>query len=119
MVIAPAACRRATATIEEGHFNTKLTRNLRQFLLSTVDRPVGAQIPAIFGSVRKSNHNGLVVFTIVQMVTVKFIFVKRPHNVRRIRKIVDGLKQWNDIQCEVSIFIRDQVFRQRYHLHHI
>ena len=55
---APPRGRPAPAVKEDG-LDTVVTANRRQGLLGGIDRPVGLQIPAVFGAVGKPQHDGL------------------------------------------------------------
>jgi hypothetical protein len=97
MGFASPARRGAAPAVKENGLDAAAVANRRQCLFGCVDRPIGLQIPAIFGSVGKSQHDGLSVPALNDMRPVWRYVKECLHDWSGVFHAFHGLEQRDDV----------------------
>src|SRR5690606_10707622 len=100
--------------VEEDGSHPVLARQQREIFLRAEYRPVCPEVATVFGAVRETQHNGLLVAAALQMVTVSLNVVERIHHLGRVGEVFNGFKERYNVKGKI-LAISQQQFRQLKH----
>src|SRR5690606_5906204 len=112
--VSASARRRSAASVEEDGSHPVLARQQREIFLRAEYRPVCPEVATVFGAVRETQHNGLLVAAALQMVTVSLNVVERIHHLGRVGEVFNGFKERYNVKGKI-LAISQQQFRQLKH----
>ena len=83
---------RTAPAIEKGDFDPNIPGDGCDRFFGAIDGPVGHQIATVFGTIRESEHHGLLTCSALQMLIVQTILIKLRHGLVSRFKIVDSFE---------------------------
>src|SRR5512144_865593 len=99
----PTAARdRPAATMEDGQRNIMLLSNLRDALLTLIERPVGHDISPILVAVGITDHDHLSIIAGSQMLAIHMQSQQALENGRRRVQILDRFEERDDLQALIA-----------------
>ena len=97
MRVSTATCWWSSSSIEEGDIYIERLRHFRKHFFCFVNTPVSHDITTVLGSIRKTEHNGLLVVALCQVRLIGRVSVKLTHNFFRSLQVVHCFEKRNHI----------------------